>query len=60
VKIDLPFFDPSPSPDELDACLADLDRALDTAFLADMESALVRAERAGAFDSQAHPDDAAA
>lgn len=60
MNLDLPFFDPSPSPDELDACLADLDHALDAAFLADMEAALAHAERAGTFEAPARADDAAA
>lgn len=47
MNLDLPLFDPTPS--ELDACLEDLDQALDAAFMGDLEAALARASSAGVY-----------
>jgi hypothetical protein len=52
VNLDLPLFEDL-TPPELDACLEDLDQALDAAFLGDLESALERANDAGVYDGPA-------
>jgi hypothetical protein len=52
VNLDLPLFEDL-TPSELDACLEDLDHALDAAFMGDLEAALERASTAGAYDPPA-------
>jgi hypothetical protein len=48
------------SPSDLDACLADLDRALDAVFLHDLEGALDRASGAGLCDLPAQEQESSA
>jgi hypothetical protein len=58
VNLELPLFDLTPS--ELDACLKDLDQALDAAFMGDLEAALARASTAGVYDAPDQASDSSA